>query len=294
MKIVIAGASGLIGKALSKHLKTKGHEITPLSRKEGKFHWNPEKEEVDLSLLEEKDVIINVSGENISSGRWTANKKERILSSRLNASTLLRQAIKKLNHPPKVFINASAIGFYGSTGDLVVDEETPPGEDFLADVCKQWEAAVFPVEKLPVRIVIPRIGMVVSRDGGVLEKVKLPFSLGLGGVIGSGQQYMSWIDLQDVCQIFEFLIQTETLFGPVNLVSPNPVTNREWTESLGKILHRPTFFSIPETLAKIVFGEMADSLLLSSTKVYPKALLDSGYVFSRPLLEDSLKAQLTD
>ena len=284
MKVLVAGSSGLIGTAIVAGLTKAGHEVFKLQH--GK-NWDPENKKLDPLSVEGFDLIINMSGENIF-GRWTPEKKKKILKSRVDSTTLLADTIVKLKAPPKLFINASAIGYYGNRGDELLMESSPPGNDFLADVCRQWEDAVIPIKNAGIRTVIMRTGIVLSPDGGALKNMLLPFKLGLGGVIGSGSQYMSWIAIDDVVAALLHCVEHEKCEGVFNLVAPEPVTNAKFTATLGKVLHRPTFMSQPVFLMKVLFGEMVEALLLSSTRVEPQKLLKSGYRFLYPELEGAL------
>lgn len=292
MKIIIAGASGFIGHALVPYLRSKGHAVLKLTRKDkdlaaDEISWNPEKGELDAASLEGADVIVNLAGENIAS-RWNDSKKKKILKSRVDATKLLIKAIELLRVPPRQLVNASAIGYYGDRCCELVTEQSPSGTGFLPLVCREWEAAALSSEKKDLKIALIRIGVVLSKEGGALKKMLAPFKLGLGGVVGSGQQWMSWISLRDLISIFGFVIE-KGLEGPINAVAPNPVTNAKFTETLGKVLGRPTIFPLPAFAARLVFGEMADELLLSSTRVEPSRLLQQGFVFSDPNLEEALR-----
>lgn len=293
MKILIAGASGLVGQELIPYLTKMGHQVKKLVRdstllREGEFLWNPENHQVDLSAFEGCDAVINLAGENISSGRWNESKKKSILSSRINATNTLVNAILQLQKAPKIFINASAIGYYGNRGDEILDEASRPGEDFLAHVCIEWEQAASPLLQKNTRVIYTRFGIILSAKAGALNKMLIPFKLGLGGVMGSGDQYMSWIAIDDVVRIIDHILQTESLEGPLNVVSPNPVTNKTYTKTLGKVLARPTLLPLPAFVARLVFGEMADALLLSSQRVSDKKLKSSGFQFLYPDLEKAL------
>jgi len=296
MKILIAGASGLVGKALVSFLRQQGDDVYQLTRHfDPSSHviaWDPEKNQLDPDKLEGFDAVINLAGDNISSGRWTKAKKQKIHDSRVQSTQLLAQTMAKLNNPPKVFINASATGYYGNTEDTVVDESSYAGRGFLAQVCKDWEAAVEPAREAGIRTVLFRTGMVLSTKGGALAKMLTPFRLGMGGVIGSGKQYMSWITLDELLEVICFGLHMPTLSGPLNAVTPFPVTNHEFTKTLGHVLHRPTIVPMPAWLARIVFGEMADELLLASSRVIPDKLIQEGYHFRDPKLEDALEKLL--
>ena len=252
--------------------------------------WNPERGIVNEADLEGFDAMINLAGENISDGRWTEKKKKAIIESRLKATRTLASAVLRMKQPPKVFINASAVGYYGSRGDTMLTEESPNGTGFLAHVCEEWEAAAKPIESKNVRVVYTRFGIILSPKGGALGKMLIPFKLGLGGVIGSGQQYMSWIALDEVLGIIYHILKTESLTGPVNVVSPHPVTNFTFTKTLGKVLSRPTILTVPAALVRLVFGEMADEMLLSSQRVSCSKLTQAGYQFCLPDLENLFNA----
>jgi len=296
MKILISGASGLIGQEITFSLSTKGHQVLSLHRNTTKKYpyWNIEKNKIDLGKEAEIDVVINLAGENIAQGRWTAKKKNRILRSRIDGTKLIAEYFSKAQYKPKIIISGSAIGYYGNRNEEILDEKSIKGSGFLADVCSEWEAVTEIASQSDIRVANLRFGMVLSSKGGALAKMLFPFKLGLGGIIGDGKQYMSWITVHDVVEIITHVINTETINGPVNVVSPEPVTNCQFTKALGKILHRPTIFPLPAIFAKIIFGEMAQELLLTSTKVQPEKLLQSGYVFKDPTLEGALKSLLTD
>lgn len=285
MKTLVAGSSGLIGTAIIAGLRNAGHEVFKLQH--GK-NWDPENNQLDLTQIEGFDLIVNLSGENIF-GRWSTAKKEKILKSRVDSTTLLANTVLKLKIPPKLFINASAIGYYGDRGDEILTESSSSGNDFLADVCHQWEAAATPLMHAGIRTIMMRTGIVLSPDGGALKNMLFPFKLGLGGVIGSGSQYMSWIAVDDVVAALLHCVVNKECAGPVNFVAPNPATNATFTRTLGEVLHRPTFMPQPVFLMRAIFGEMADALLLSSTRVEPEKLLKSGYRFLFPELEGALR-----
>lgn len=297
MKILISGSTGLIGSALVPFLRSQGHMVVPLVRGAPSEHqvsvaWNPAMGLYFMPDFEGFDVVINLSGENIASARWTEEKKKRILESRVNSTHILSTCLAKLENPPKVFINASAVGYYGDQGSEELTEESGVGQGFLADVCKQWEDATRPAQERGIRTVMPRFGVVLAPDGGALAKMLIPFKLGFGGALGSGKQYMSWISIDDLLKIILFIINDEILSGPVNVVSPNPVTNAAFTKILGKVLNRPTFLNVPEAILKLIFGEMAEEMFLNSIKALPKKLLHAGYTFSYPDLEGAIRKLL--
>ncbi|NGX43064.1 MAG: Epimerase family protein [Chlamydiae bacterium] len=294
MKILITGSSGLVGSELVPCLRDRGHEVVRLVRFDSQLSddtllWDPEHRGLNPDDFEGFDVVINLAGENISTGRWTPEKKKKINDSRVLGTHMLCELLARLESPPKLLINASAVGFYGSQGDKVVDEESPPGEGFLAEVCQRWEAATEPAAQKEIRVVRLRIGVILTPKGGALERMLIPFKLGLGGVAGSGKQYFSWISIDDLLGVFLHVIGNESIRGPINAVSPNPVTNRELTKTLGKVLRRPTIFPLPAFVARFVLGEMADALLLSSTRASPGVLKHSGYSFIHPDLEGALR-----
>ena len=282
MNILITGSSGLIGTALHNSLTKEGHILYVMKRgpyADSPFNWQPDENQISFDESIKIDAVINLAGSNISDGRWTKAKKKIIFDSRINSTTLLSNHFAKLNAPPKVFISASAIGFYGDTGEEQVDEKNIAGSDFLAHVAQKWEAATQPAVAAGIRTINLRTGIVLSPHGGALKQMLPPFKLGLGGVIGNGKQYMSWVSLPEVCRIIEFILTTESLNGPLNMVSPSALTNYKFTRCLGKALSRPTLFPMPAIVAKLIFGEMADALLLSSIRVKPEKLLNSGYKF---------------
>jgi len=293
LKIVISGASGLIGRAIIPFLTTGGHQVTRLVRKKkalpNQLFWDPFAGKLKRSALKNADVIINFSGENIGQGRWTKAKKRKIIQSRIKTTTLLSETISNLEPPPKVFLNASAIGYYGNQGDLTQTEDNVCGADFISEVCNDWERAAAPAQKRGIRVVFLRIGVVLTPNGGALKKMMLPFKMGLGGKFGSGRQYISFIGIDDVIGTIYHIINNDSLEGPVNIVAPKPVTNLEFTKILGKVLKRPTLFTAPEIAIKSLFGEMGQEILLSGTRVEPQKLLSSGYTFRNPDLEGVLR-----
>lgn len=294
MKVLVSGATGFIGKAVVERLSHQGHEIWRLVRREParqEVHWDPEDGDFAAGALEGFDAVVHLAGENIA-GRWTAAKKKRIRNSRTDGTRYLSNALAGLARRPKVYLCASAIGYYGDRGSELLSEGSTPGSGFLAEVCREWESATTLARESGIRVVNLRIGMVLDGQGGGLAKMLLPFKLGAGGILGDGQQYMSWVSLADVVGVIEFALQNEALKGPVNTVAPQAVTNYEFTKTLGKVLHRPTIFPMPAAAAKIVFGEMAEALLLASTRVEPKALISAGYAFKHPQLEACLRAVL--
>ena len=294
MKILIAGATGLIGSKLVPFLKEQGHQVVILTREQGQLDsgsisWNPESGFIDGSKLEGFDAIINLAGENIADGRWTEEKKEKIYKSRVNLTRQLSEAIANLTKPPKVFINASATGYYGNKWDIIQTEDSPRGVGFLADLCLKWEEATQVAEDRGIRVVKLRTGIVLSPQGGALGKMIPPFKMGMGGTLGGGAQYMSWITLEDLIRVIDFALTHDSIKGPINVVTPNPVSNADFTKALGKQLHRPTFMHMPEMVVKVMFGEMADEMLLSSTRAMPEKLTNAGFKFEYPMLEEALQ-----
>ena len=292
MKILVTGASGLIGSALVPFLTTGGHDVVRLSRGRtggGTVSWNPDAGTIDRAGLEGLDAVVHLAGENISTGRWTAEKKARIRDSRVAGTRLLSETLASLSRPPKVMVAASAIGFYGHRGRDVVDEDSAPGAGFLADVCKEWEAATAPAAAAGIRVVTMRFGVILSGSGGALASMLTPFKLGAGGPIGGGEQYMSWIAIDDAADAVLFALTTPSLSGPVNAVAPNPVPNAEFARTLGAVLSRPAILPMPAFAVRLLFGEMGDELLLSSTRVEPHRLQTAGFSFRFPQLEPALR-----
>lgn len=293
MNVVVSGSRGLIGSALLPALTTQGHTVKRLVRSaphsDQDIPWDPASGEIDVARLEGTNAVVHLAGDNIASGRWTDEKKKRLRESRIKGTKSLCEALAGMNNPPDVLICASAIGYYGDTGDQTVDEGNPSGEGFLAELCRDWEAATAPARERGIRVVNLRFGIVLSPRGGALAQMLTPFQMGAGGIIGNGRQYMSWVAIDDVAGIIAHVLQDKQVSGPVNAVSPNPVDNKEYTRVLGKVLHRPTIFPIPAFGARLVFGEMADELLLASGRVMPTKLSAAGYRFQYPDLEDALR-----
>ncbi len=296
MNILITGSSGLLGSALVASLTAAGHRVTRLVRTErgrnaGDVYWNAEAGTLDLAGLEGIEAAVHLAGETISE-RWTAEKKARILESRVASTRLLCERLGEMKRPPKVLVSASAIGYYGDRGGELLDEQSTSGSGFLADVCRQWEASTGPAEAVGIRTVRLRTGVVLSASGGALAKMLPPFRMGVGGKLGAGDQYMSWIAIDDWIGIVQHALASDTLTGPVNAVAPNPVTNLEFTKTLGKILRRPTIFPVPAFAVRLLFGEMGQELLLGSARVAPRKLIETGYKFRYTALEAALRAVL--
>ena len=293
MKILITGATGLIGTALQLSFREKGHELLLTSRKppndESWIQWDYDSGFAEPERLKGIDAVIHLAGENISGFRWTDEKKKIIKDSRVIGTRNVVDTISGLKQKPRVLIASSAIGFYGDRGDDEMTETSPAGKTFLAEVCREWEVESRRAEDSGIRTVLLRTGIVLSKDGGALASMLTPFKLGLGGVIGSGKQWMSWISLDDQIAVINFVLENEDMRGAVNSVSPNPVTNQEFTAAMGEVLYRPTFIPIPEFAVHLAFGEMGDALLLDSTKVMPKRLEEASFEFNFPDLKKALQ-----
>jgi uncharacterized protein len=293
MKILVSGSHGLVGKALIASLTNDSHEVVRLVRGDpclnSEVEWDPNQGRLDVQHLEGFDVVVHLAGESIASGRWTDEKKRAIRESRVKGTSLLTGSLARLSRPPSLFLSASAIGYYGDRGDELLTENSAPGKGFLADVCIAWENATRPAVEKGIRTICTRFGIILDANGGALEKMMMPFRMGIGGKVGDGKQWMSWIALADVVNGLKFLIADTSARGPVNFVAPNPVTNAEFTRTLGRVLSRPTFFPVPAFGARLAFGEMADALLLASQRVGPSVLEDKGFPFSWPTLEPALR-----
>jgi uncharacterized protein (TIGR01777 family) len=255
--------------------------------------WNYQVQQIDLEKLATADAVVHLAGENIANGRWNNDKKRRIRESREAGTRFLAESIARLQERPKVLLCASAIGYYGDRGDEELTEQSSPGMGFLPEVCIAWESACRPAAEAGVRVVNLRIGLVLSRDGGALRKMLLPFKLGAGGVVGGGKQWWSWIALDDLVRAMQQILTNEQLQGPVNGTAPQPVTNREFTKTLGKAISRPTIFPMPAFAARLALGEMANELLLASARVFPRRLQESGFKFQFPELEAALRHVLS-
>ena len=294
MNVLVSGSTGLVGSAVVDALTAAGHRVTRLVRTEvapgtAAIAWDPASKRLPAPALEGLDAVVHLAGENIAKGRWNAAKKAAIRDSRVQGTRVLCEALAQLVDAPKVLVSASAIGYYGSRGDRVMREDSRPGTDFLAEVCRDWEAATQPAETRGIRVVHLRIGVVLARQGGALHKMLTPFKLGVGGVMGPGTQYVSWVALDDVVGIVMHALSNASLAGPVNAVAPHPVSNRDLTKTLGRVLKRPTKAWMPTPVVKVLFGEMGEALLLSSTRVEPARLQASGYTFRHPELEGALR-----
>lgn len=294
LHVAVTGSTGLVGSALVPFLITGGHRVTRLVRAKAKGDsstvlWNPATGSIDAPALEGIDAVVHLAGESVAGARWNDAVKARILESRTRGTTLLAKTLAGLRQPPKVWVAASAIGFYGDRNDTVLREDSDSGRGFLAAVCRQWEAATTLAEDAGIRVVHLRIGVVLSPAGGALKAMLVPFKLGAGGRLGSGAQYMSWISIDDLIGIILHVLRTETLIGAVNAVAPHPVTNAEFTRILGHVVRRPTLFPVPAVAARLAFGEAADEMLLASTRVQPARLQETRYAFRHAGLEAALR-----
>jgi uncharacterized protein len=292
-KVLVSGSSGLIGSAFCASLSASGYEVTRLVRGassgEGQIAWDPAK--LSPESVSGFDVVVHLAGESIV-GRWTDEKKAAIRHSRVAGTKSLAKALAEASPRPRVFVSASAIGYYGNRGQETLREDSPVGRGFLADVCREWEFATTAAADAGIRTAQTRFGIVLSQAGGALAKMLPPFRLGIGGNMGSGRQWWSWIDLQDVVGAIEHVIKTSSVHGPVNVVSSNPVTNAEFTKTLAAVLSRPAIFPMPAFVARLALGQMADELLLASQRVEPAKLVVSGYAFKQPNLRQALQAIL--
>lgn len=292
MNVAVTGSSGLVGSTLVPLLTTGGHRVIKLVRNnagESDIDWDPQSDSFVGSALEGIDAVVHLAGENIAAARWSEKTKEKIRSSRVHGTSVLCEGLAKMQTPPKVVVCASAIGFYGDRADDVMTEESAAGSGFLAEVAQEWEGATAPAREAGIRVVNLRFGVILSPQGGALKKMLLPFRLGMGGRVGNGQQYWSWISVDDAAGAIHHALMTNSLLGPVNAVAPNPVTNIEFTKTLGRVLARPTLLPMPVFASRLVLGEMAEELLLASTRVEPKQLMESEYVFRQPTLEAALR-----
>ncbi|OIJ65455.1 TIGR01777 family oxidoreductase [Streptomyces mangrovisoli] len=293
LRIAVTGASGLIGGALVRSLTADGHEVVRLVRRGARgadeVCWDPEGQYVDTAGLVGCDAVVNLAGAGIADHRWTDSYKRTIRDSRVLGTAALAEAVAALDTPPRVFVSGSAIGIYGDTGDRAVDEEAPPGDGFLPGLCVEWEEAAAPAQEAGVRTVFARTGLVVAREGGAWGRLFPLFKAGLGGRLGDGRQYWSFIALHDEVAAIRHLIDTEGLSGPVNLTAPNPLTNREITEAMGRVLHRPTPFPVPAAALRLALGEMAGDVL-GSQRVLPARLTESGFDFAFPRIEGAVRA----
>jgi len=303
MKIIISGASGLVGMALTRILRAEGDAVSHLVRSarkgaspadDGDIHWDPTSAQVDVPALEGADAVVHLSGAGVAAGRWTQARKQVLRSSRLDTTRVLVDSLARLNRKPSVFICASAVGYYGNRSDEILTESSASGTDFLALLARDWEAeAIRAQTNGGIRTVILRFGLILSAEGGALLRIIAPFKFGVGGPLGNGRQWLSWIALEDALGVIRCAIANAKMGGPVNVVSPNPVRNTEFARTVGKILHRPAILHAPAFALRLALGEMADALLLASQRTQPNKLLTAGYPFRYPDLEEALRAALS-
>jgi uncharacterized protein (TIGR01777 family) len=294
--VVVSGASGMIGQALVQSLSTRGHRVRRLVRPGSMrgaddIAWDPEHGELDPAALSDAAAVVNLAGANIAQ-RWTSSAKQAIVQSRVRGTSTIAVALARTTPRPPVLVSASAIGYYGAHPSGVVDESSPAGDDFLAHTCVKWERATEAAIDAGIRVVTPRLGVVLEPDGGVLGRLLPPFRLGVGGKLGGGAQWMSWVAIEDVVRAIEFAIATPALSGPVNVVAPTPVTNAEFTTTLARVLHRPALFPVPALALELGFGEMARVTVLASQRVSSRRLDETGFQFAQPELERALRTML--
>jgi len=293
MRIAITGSTGLIGTAVSQRLAAAGHQIIrvvrrPVAQGEDAIFWRPDRGEIDRSGLTGLDAVVHLAAENIASGRWTAARRKALCDSRVKGTRLLSEAIAGAANGPRILLSASAIGYYGDRGDETLDESCAPGSGFLADVCREWEAAARPAQEAGLRVVWMRFGVVLDAQGGALKKMLPIFRLGLGGCLGSGRQHVSWVSRDDAAGAVAHLLERGDLSGPFNVTAPNPVTNADFTRALARTLRRPALFSVPAFALRVALGPMADEVLLASVRAIPARLLQSGFEFRYPRIESAL------
>lgn len=291
--VLMAGGTGFIGKALTQALESQGFTVKHLVRSKPEHprqvQWNPQHGELNQKDIDTADIVINLAGASIAGGWWTKSRKQLILDSRVDSTTTLATAIANSESKPELFISTSAVGYYGDRPGESVDETSNPGSMFMSDVCVQWEQSATPAREAGVRVVHPRFGVVMSGSGGMLPLISMPFKLALGGRIG-GDQHMAWIDLHDLLRIFDHIIASKSLEGPVNAVAPDATTNKEFTKAMGNALNRPTIVPVPKSVAAFVGGQLARELLLADQHVVPTVLMETGFTFERPTISDSLSA----
>jgi uncharacterized protein len=296
MRVVVTGASGLVGSALVKSLESDHHEVIRLVRRApggpNEVRWDPNGQP-DAALVDGADAVVHLAAETIS-GWWTENKKSRILNSRVRGTETISHAIARAERKPRVFLSASGVGYYGSRKDEVLTESSSSGTGFLADLARQWEAATQPAVRAGVRVVLLRISIVLSKHGGALPQMLPPFKMGLGGKVGNGKQYWPWITIADMVSAIRFALDNETLSGPVNICAPQQTTNRDFTKALGRVLRKPTFFPLPSVVVTLTLGEMGQEALLTSERVEPTKLRNAGFQFKHAEIEQALRAVLLE
>jgi uncharacterized protein (TIGR01777 family) len=297
MRIAITGHTGLVGRSLAEGLRADGHAVIGISRRppppgSEDVRWDPVAGLLPAEPLEGLDAVVHLAGEGVAEGRWTPARKAAIRNSRTEGTRLLAGTLAALSRKPAAFLSASAVGYYGDTGDRTATEADAPGGDFLADVCREWEAAVGPAEAAGIRVCRMRVGIVLAREGGVLAKLTPPIRLGVGGRLGNGRQWMSWITRTDIVRAMRFLLEREDLSGAFNLVGPAPATNAELTRVLGRVLRRPTLLPVPAFALKLLFGEMGEAVILQNARVLPARLQEAGFTWRHPELEAALRAAL--
>ncbi len=298
MKVLISGGSGLVGTALTESLRSEGNAVSHLVRpggaaSAGDMRWDPASGFINTKAMEAADAVVNLNGASIGGGRWTPERKKILRTSRVDSTRFLVDTLARLERKPRVFVSASAIGYYGNRGDETLDESSASGSDFLAELCRDWEAEAIRAQASGIRTVLTRFGIILSAKGGALTQMLTPFKLGLGGRLGTGKQWMSWVALDDVVGILRSALSNEQASGPVNVVAPNPVQNSEFTRVLASVLHRPAIFPAPAFALRLALGEMADALLLSSQRVRSERSPAAGYAFRYENLEPALHAILT-
>jgi uncharacterized protein (TIGR01777 family) len=296
MHVAITGATGLIGSALSEALRSRGHRVTGITRSPPgpeQLQWAPDRRQIDAAGLRGVDAVVHLAGEPIAARRWTPAVKRRIIDSRVNGTTLIAQTLADLDGGPRTLISVSGIDYYGDRGDEPLTEQSAPGDTFLANVCKLWEASADPARAAGIRVVHPRIGLTLTPRAGVLRRLLPLFRFGLGGTFGSGRQFWSWIGLEDTVGILLHALTDDRVVGPVNTTAPHPVTNATFIKVLASVLHRPAVLPIPRFGPWLVYGEMADVLVFHSQRVLPEAALANGYIFAHPQLDAALRSALS-
>jgi len=293
MRVLIGGSSGLVGSALVRSLADDDHEVVRLVRKQPSINspntfWNPSDGQLDTDRFNGSDAVVHLSGRNLASALWTNSVKQELRDSRIKSTDLLSHTLARCASPPPVLVVASAVGYYGNRGDEILDERSEPGSGFMAELCRDWEAAAAPATKAGIRVVNLRIGLVLSRHGGLLKKLLPSFRLGLGGTLGDGTQYMSWVTLDDLVRVIRYAIDHDSLSGSVNAVAPEPVTNAEFTRTLAGVLRRPSFLKVPSLALRMLPGDMAEEAFLASARVIPNKLVECGFGFDQPELKSAL------